>query len=221
MKYLSLDIETTGLNPVTCDVLEVGAYLEDTNNLLPREQLPFFHKYLWRDNYRGEPYALQMNAHIFQKMLTLKKNVGVGQFHDHDKLLINPEYIWEHFGWWVYFHRKLWAGTKFDNDTTFSWSDMPHLVIAGKNVAGFDIPFLKRLDGNFPKFHHRVIDPGMMYFDPRSDEVPPDLKECKRRAGLAEQVSHEALDDAWDVIQLVRRNFSGINEKADHQLPTS
>ena len=42
-----------------------------------------------------------------------------------------------------------------------------------------------------PKFHHRVIDPGTMYFDPRKDEVPPDLKECKKRAKLPEHVPHK------------------------------
>jgi hypothetical protein len=86
-------------------------------------------------------------------------------------------------------------------------SETPRLVVAGKNVAGFDIPFLKQIKGLFPKFHHRVIDPGMMYFNPCIDEIPPDLKECKKRANLPEVVSHEALDDAWDVIQLLRNKF--------------
>lgn len=208
MKYLSIDIETTGLDPLTCDVIEFGAILEDTENPAGREKLPTFHKYLWRDVYRGEPYALAMNAHIFQKMLELKKTEGVGGFHDHDKKLTNPDFLWDHFGWWMYDNRKHWAGTPFgDSNDNRYWLDGPRLVVAGKNVAGFDIPFLKQIKGNFPKFHHRVIDPGMMYFDPRNDTVPPDLKECKKRAKLPEHVSHEALDDAWDVIQLVREKF--------------
>jgi hypothetical protein len=208
MIYLSIDIETTGLDPLTCDILEVGAFLENTDNLLSREKLPTFHKYLWKDNYRGEPYALAMNAHIFQKILELKKSKGVGQFHDHDHLLINPEYLWHHFGWWVYNNRKMWEGSKFDNDTMLFWNEQPTLVVAGKNVAGFDIPFLHQVKASgIPKFHHRVIDPGMMYFDPRNDKVPPDLRECKKRARLPEAVSHQALDDAWDVIQLVREKY--------------
>ena len=207
MKYLSIDIETTGLDPLTCDVLEIGAILEDTENPAGRENLPTFHKYLWRDVYRGEPYALAMNAHIFQKMLELKKTTDVDAYHEIHGLLIRPDQLWDHFGWWLYSNRKLWAGTKFDDDRHFFISETPRLVAAGKNVAGFDIPFLKQIKGNFPRFHHRVIDPGMMYFDPRNDNVPPDLKECKKRARLPEHVSHEALDDAWDVIQLVREKF--------------
>lgn len=205
MIYVSLDIETTGLDPQSCDVLEVGAFLEDTNNLLPREEVPSFHKYLWREIYRGQPYALDMNAHIFKKMLELKKSAGIGHFHDNEKRLISAEYLWEHFKWWIYSNRKMWEGTKFNDDKTFFINEMPTLVVAGKNVSGFDIPFLKLLPG-MPKFHHRVIDPAMLYFNPRTDSVPPDLKECKKRAGLPEVVSHEALDDAWDVIQLIRRS---------------
>lgn len=204
MIYLSLDIETTGLNPLTCNVLEVGAYFEDTLALKPREQLPCFHKYLWQETYQGEPFALQMNQAIFQKILELKKTQGVGSYHDQDHLLIEPDALWTQFGWWVYSNRKLWAGTKFDDDTTYHVSEMPKMVVAGKNVAGFDLPFLSQLPGIKPPFFHRVIDPGMMYFDAIQDKVPPDLKECKKRAHLPEAVSHEALDDAWDVIQLVR-----------------
>jgi oligoribonuclease (3'-5' exoribonuclease) len=203
MKYLSIDIETTGLNPLTCDVLEIGAFLEDTENPAGRENLPAFHTYLWRDVYRGEPYALAMNAHIFQKMLELRKTENVDNGNYETRTLVKPEEVWMKLNAWIYAQRAMWTDPKaFINNP-------PTLVVAGKNVSGFDLPFLKQLPAPslMPKFHHRVIDPGMMYFDPRNDNVPPDLKECKKRAKLPEHVSHEALDDAWDVIQLVREKF--------------
>lgn len=199
MKYVSIDIETTGLDPTGCDVLEIGAILEDTENPAGREKLPTFHKYIWKDVYRGEPFALAMNAHIFQKMLALRKTEGIGGMQDYDKTLIEAVHLWPHFKNWILKYKHLWPEESFINQ-------QPTLVVAGKNVAGFDLPFLKQLPF-MPKFHHRVIDPGMMYFDPRNDNVPPDLKECKKRAKLPEHVSHEALDDAWDVIQLVREKF--------------
>lgn len=211
MKYISLDIETTGLDPLTCDILEIGVYIEDTDISLPRERLPCFHKYLWKDNYRGEPFALSMNSHIIQKMLELKKKEGVGGMYDTNNTLIVSDCLWDHFSWWIYSHKRVWAGTPFgDSDANLFHVNPPKLVVAGKNVAGFDLPFLKQIKGCFPKFHHRVIDPGMMYFNPLKDDVPPDLKECKKRAGLPDIVSHEALDDAWDVIQLIRFKFSLI-----------
>ena len=198
MIYLSLDIETTGLNPLTCDVLEIGAFLENTENPVRRENLPTFHKYLWRDVYRGEPFALAMNAHIFKKILDLKKSEGVGGLQEYDHTLTDMTHLWDHFNNWIFTNKHLWPEGSFINQR-------PTLVVAGKNVAGFDLPFLK--NALMPKFHHRVIDPGMMYFNPLNDSVPPDLKECKKRANLPEHVSHEALDDAWDVIQLVRERY--------------
>ena len=188
MKYISVDIETTGLNPKTCDMLEIGAYVEDTANPLPRAELPYWHRYIWKDNYRGEPYALAMNAHIFKKILDLKKEGSA--------LVIFPEFAAVMFNEFVYNNFK---GSK--------------PAVAGKNVAGFDLPFIQENILNWKagfSFHHRVIDPGMMYFNPQTDMVPPDLKECKKRAGLSEVVSHEALDDAWDVIQLVRAKFPSL-----------
>lgn len=190
MRYVSLDIETTGLNPETCDVLEVGAYIEDTDVLRPRNELPSFHKYIFKENYRGEPYAIAMNAHIFQKILALRKQwTEDGQI---PPTLTTPEGLVCSFARWM-----------ADNNL----QSKP--VLAGKNIAGFDIPFLNTISTwkTAFKFHHRVIDPGMMYFDPRNDLVPPDLKECKKRAKLPEHVTHEALDDAWDVIQLVREKY--------------
>lgn len=191
MKYLSIDIETTGLNPQTCDVLEVGAFYEDTDAMAARDRIPTFHKYIWKENYRGEPYALAMNQRIFQKILELRKKWLKGESCPE---ITTPEGLSADFGAWL---------ERFD-------IQLP-IVIAGKNVAGFDIPFLNTLPAwkSF-KFHHRVLDPGMLYIDPRNDSVPPDLTECKKRAKLPEHVSHEALDDAWDVIQLIREKFPVI-----------
>ena len=189
MVYLSLDIETTGLDPDTCDVLEVGIYYEDTEVRASRDRLPCFHQYIWKDTYNGEPYALAMNQRIFQKILDLRKQHLKGEdtpeFCPHVDLLADRFYQWL---------------ARYD-------IKLP-IPIGGKNVAGFDLPFMKNFQGwSQFKFHHRVIDPGMLYFNALNDKVPPDLKECKRRAKLPEVVSHEALDDAWDVIQLVREKF--------------
>jgi len=190
MIYISLDIETTGLDPKTCDILEIGAYVEDTDKQLPREKLPCWHRYIWKDNYRGEPYAFMMNAHIFEKILDLKRTGS--------ELVIFPKYASATFADFVFCNVK---GNK--------------PVVAGKNVAGFDLPFIQENILNWRvgfKFHHRVIDPGMLYFNPQTDAVPPDLKECKKRAGLPEVVTHEALDDAWDVIQLIRAKYPRVYE---------
>ena len=40
MKYISIDIETTGLDRDLCQVLSIGAVIEDTNNIKPLEFEP-------------------------------------------------------------------------------------------------------------------------------------------------------------------------------------
>ena len=189
MNYISLDIETTGLDPDVCDVLEVGAYYEDTEARASRDRLPCFHKYIWKPTYNGEPYALAMNQRIFQKINELKKEWDKTGFRPAELTTLDD--LTRDFIEWL---------QRYD-------INLP-IPIGGKNVAGFDLPFMRNFQGWASlKFHHRVIDPGMLYFDALNDKVPPDLKECKKRARLPEHVSHEALDDAWDVIQLVREKF--------------
>ncbi len=179
MKYISLDIETTGLNPLTTNVLEIGAIVEDTKNPQRRELCSSFHAYIWRDIYQGEPFALAMNAHIFKKILVLKKN--------NDPLLMREEEVVPKF---IQF---------MQNNGQDKW------VIGGKNVMGFDIPFLKQLPmWEKVRIHRRHIDPTIHFVNWDEDVVPPDMTTCKKRAGLPELVTHEALDDAWDIITLVR-----------------
>ena len=36
------------------------------------------------------------------------------------------------------------------------------------------------------------------------DERLPDLLTCKERAGIKGKVTHKAIEDAWDVIELLR-----------------
>lgn len=194
MKYISIDIETTGLNPLENDILEIGAYIEDTETQLPRNQLPTFHAYIWKENYRGNAFALQMNHHILKKILELKERSDWS-------VLSEPEYVSSRFYQFLNYHKDLWSKEQFNG------GDGP-FMIAGKNVAGFDLPFLNQLPNwGRLKFHRRVLDPAILYFDPMKDEVPPDLKTCKQRVGLPELVTHAALDDAWDVISLIRRKF--------------
>jgi oligoribonuclease len=179
MKYISLDIETTGLNPKTCNVLEVGAILEDTHNALPLEKCPTFHAYIWRELYNGEAYAIAMNAPIFKKIVELKKN-------NNPLLMTESEFVTN----FISFLKE---------------NGMEKCLLAGKNVMGFDVPFLKEIPTwNNVKVHHRHLDPTISFIDWSEDLVPPDLTTCKKRAGLPELVTHEALDDAWDVISLLR-----------------
>ena len=74
MYYLSIDIETTGLNPQTCDIIEFAAILDDLSNPQPVDSLPYFHAYIKQECFNGEPYALSMHSKTFEKIAYAQKN---------------------------------------------------------------------------------------------------------------------------------------------------
>jgi len=56
---ISIDLETTGLDPETCQILEIGAVTSEGRE---------FHCYVDNGLIQGEPYALQMNQAILKKI---------------------------------------------------------------------------------------------------------------------------------------------------------
>lgn len=75
-------------------------------------------------------------------------------------------------------------------------------TIVGKNAAGFDLPILQRYFHLPPRlWHHRVLDVGSLYFNPRRHTVPPSLPDILDLVAWEEKVTHNALEDA----DLVRR----------------
>ncbi len=77
------------------------------------------------------------------------------------------------------------------------------LTAAGKNVQGFDLPILQSPVNQFNlrRFLHRVLDPGSL-FTGQFNHVPT-LAEINMLTGR-EEVSHDALDDSWDVVHAIR-----------------
>lgn len=216
MRYLSIDTETTGLDRERHQVLEIGAIVEDTNNILEFEYIPKINIILHYDEFVGSAYALGLNSRIFdilkdyekikgnaQKVLEFQREVGskIVSYYDAYTYL------------YVFLENNYLTPEEEKNDKKEviqnKWQPI-HITAAGKNVAGFDIPFLM----NLPKFREvfrfrsRCIDPGNYMVLPEDEEMPSsDL--CKQRAGLGEAVSHKALEDAWDMIQILRFGAKG------------
>ncbi len=84
------------------------------------------------------------------------------------------------------------------------------LIAAGKNFAAFDLPFLKCLPHwrDHIRISQQILDPAVFYLNFKEDERMPSLEECKKRAGFEDTtVTHDALDDALDVIRLLRQQY--------------
>jgi oligoribonuclease (3'-5' exoribonuclease) len=64
--YVSIDIETTGLDPETCQVLEIGAVLNDPDKTLL--ECPTFRACVKHEVIKGTPRALQMNVRLIEEI---------------------------------------------------------------------------------------------------------------------------------------------------------
>lgn len=177
--YVSIDIETTGLDPERCQILEIGVVLDNGG---PLDKCPVFHRYLDYGYFKGEAFALQLNAEIFRKL--------AGCTDEKDLPIVKPGNV-------VYQLRD-WLATY--------WIDPKRIPVAGKNFASFDRQFLERLEGfkENLRFNHRTLDPAMLFFDFENHDWLPDTKKCMQIAGIPGEVAHTAVDDAKMVIQLIR-----------------
>ena len=180
--YVSIDIETTGLNPKNCQVLEIGALIDDGTT--PIEQCPTFHCYIDYALILGEPFAVSMNQAIIRRIATHEE--GYTYLSAWDVALRFRDFLKEH-------------GLDSENEK---------IVVAGKNFASFDARFLSKITGwdKHVNIHHRILDPAALYWRPETDGVElPDLKTCMHRAGLTGEVAHTALEDAHVVALLIRQ----------------
>lgn len=182
-------METTGLDPDRCDILEFAAIADDTSDLLPVAELPRLRVLFPRSHYTWEDSALGMHAGLRAEIAAIR---GGG------RPAPDTEVVREFGNIGLGRRLELWMGG-------FGWTD--RVVLAGKNVANFDLRFLrKRSDWPDRNFLHRVIDPAMWSMR-ADDEAPPALAECLARAGLPDAVSHRAMDDAEQVVRLVRKGL--------------
>ena len=178
LPYVSIDIETTGLDPDTCQTLEIGAVFDDWT--LPIRELPVFHCYVVHEQIVGNPFALAMNADILRRLSSPQQG--------EDCLL--PGAVADALAAWI---------------GRCGWDLSKSITPAGKNFASFDRQFLKWLP-DFEKkvrLHHRTLDPAMLFWLPGDDKLP-DSKTCYERAGMNPKVAHTALEDALAVVRLVR-----------------
>jgi oligoribonuclease len=224
MKYISIDIETTGLDPEFNQILSIGAVIEDTLNPLPFEELPKFHAVIKRESVYGSIFALNLNKDLIQAMKDysearteelkqeIEESFGAKFYHEEEVVEalfqfcyrnglvpVDPDFLNKMV--------KVVDGIAYPTLT----SNMPkvYLNCAGKNFAGFDKKFLEKLPRWKQVFsiRSRVLDPGILFVDWINDESIPSLDECKKRAGIDGVVTHNAVEDAMDVVMLLRKCY--------------
>jgi hypothetical protein len=227
MKYLSIDIETTGLDSVFNQVLSIGAIIEDTENPLPFEQCPKFHVAILRDQIVGSIYAINMNADLIETINSYQTAVdqdekndivnytGMQFMKEEDVALAFYYFLYENgmSGWESFkmaVNENCWIEKNGKKYPVIGAIKKPAVItVAGKNFGTFDKLFLERLPRwqQFIRIQQRIIDPSMYYINWKEDKNLPSLLTCKERAGIEGVVTHNAIEDAWDVIQLLRKQY--------------
>ena len=218
MKYVSIDIETSGLNHDMNHVLSIGAIIEDTAKKLPYEELPKFNAIVLQNNIQGSPRAITMNKEIISLMGeylegtdevrgVLNNNSGY-QFYEEENVIKE-------------FYTFLWCNgfSAMDSLSTHVNGKLMPIIdskakpitlnVAGKNFGTFDKLFLQELPWwqKLIRTRQRILDPAILCVDWANDTSLPSLTTCKERMNVEGIVTHNALEDAWDVIELLRKFY--------------
>lgn len=202
MKYISIDLETTGLDPSINQIIEFGAVLEDTKRQIPLDDLPTFHAYIThpRGMLTGNVYALDLNADIINKIKNKKELKNKYNF-------IKVEHLAHDFLFWLFSNG---FELKVKNENTpdeYRYSET--FNVAGKNFSSFDKLFLEKVPefSKLIRIRRRILDPAILCVDWENDESLPSLSECNKRTGFMNDVTHKAVDDAKDVIRILRHQY--------------
>lgn len=222
MKYVSIDIETTGLDSERNQVLSIGAIIEDTAKKLNYEDIPKFNAIVLHHELTGSPRAITMNKGIIELMGEyLEGTEEVRMKHEKYSgfIFCSPDevskeffdFLWKNglgypFGG-IGKESRVIGGKQYP---LFNGNIKSILInVAGKNFGTFDKLFLEKLPWwkKLIQPKQRVIDPAVLCCDWNNDEALPSLNECKKRVDVKGLVSHNAIEDAWDVIQVLRKFY--------------
>jgi oligoribonuclease len=208
MRYVSIDLETTGLDENEHQIIEFGAIIEDSKNPKSYDESKKYRRIVLAVDrkYVCSSVAAAMNADLI-KTISLIENGGNVPFENNENLTQTAIFTHE-----LIADFRLWL---LANGFKENARGVIEIVAAGKNFASFDRKFIQALP-DFEtygiRFHHRSLDPTSGYINWDEDSVPPGTDQCKLRAGLIKGSKHEALADAWDVILLLRNQYgSGID----------
>jgi hypothetical protein len=214
MIYVSIDIETSGLDHEKHKVLSIGAIIEDTEKKLPYDECPKFNAIVLQNEITGSPRALTMNKEIIAMIGEYLEGTNETRhlmnthtdysFYEKDEVVKKfYEFLWVN-GYGDAVPNQLLVTSKIDSN-----SKPITLNVAGKNFGTFDKLFLQELPWwqKLIRTRQRVLDPAILMVDWKNDKSLPNLTQCKERADIQGVVTHNALEDAWDVIEVLRKFY--------------
>ena len=211
MRYVAIDTETTGLDQERDQVLQVAMVFEDTAApSKPVDELLYFEGLVYHERIEGHPVAISMNYEIIKTLAWLNTwlDTCMGSVELHGRSVTIYQNIKllcaEGLQWLKKVHEE-----PGDAKIPLLKPRYGSFVAAGKNAAGFDLPFLP---SEFRQaFHYRVIDVGSVALGAElgrwEKPSPPGLRELLDTIHGPDEprgVTHDALEDARDVVRLLR-----------------
>lgn len=209
-KYVSIDIETSGLDPENCQILEFGAIVEDTEKKLSFDEIPKFKKVIYHEEIKGNAFALNMNARLLKILADYQSKYDKFNARkitlEELKSFAKENNITTLKGLVTDFYSFL--EPHFNNGVDWG-ADKIEINVAGKNFGMFDYNFIKKVPDidRLVRFRSRVLDPAILCVDWKNDSSLPGLLECKKRQNIEGIVTHDSIEDAWDVIQVLRKFY--------------
>jgi len=225
MIYTSIDIETTGLDLENDQILSIGLAIEDTNRIAPISEIPTLHIIILRKRISGSPFALNLNKNIINAISDYQRSDDINKraisnaldtiFLEEDKVVEEiHKFFWKHhirFDSYETYNGPFHKGPSDEEGTPLLTSSIPkvHFNVAGKNFASFDKIFLERLPRwkQVFKIRTRILDPAILFLEWDTDDQVPGLDLCMLRANVEGAVTHNALQDAIDVIRVLRKTY--------------
>lgn len=223
MKYVSIDLETCGLDPLVHPILEFGAVATEID-YRPSIYTPV--RYTFRalvippnlDAISVSPFTAKLHTRLWDEIEMWKKD-GSNYTCGLESGVVHPRVVCQMkseqrgcslpflFAQWLC---RCWPKLA-EAKSAKEWGTevRPKITVAGKNAATFDLPFLRAqsdIDA-FVDIRHRVLDVASHFWRP-GDECLPSLDVCLERAGIPKRTCHGALDDALLVCDLIDKVFS-------------
>ena len=208
MIYVSIDIETSGLDHEKHKVLSIGAIIEDTEKKLPYEECPKFNAIVLQNEITGSPRAITMNKEIISMIGDyLEGDDETRQnFQTHsDYSFYESDDVVKQFYYWLETnglgYGLMNSGHYGKTNQDGKWLPLINsttkpitLNVAGKNFGTFDKLFLQELPWwqKLIRTRQRVLDPAILMVDWNNDKSLPNLTTCKERAGVNGIVTHNA-----------------------------
>lgn len=201
--YFAIDIETGGLESGAA-LLEIGAVFDDGTKDDPKD-MPSFRALIppnqkggnlsWQGHMNKQALLMHVKSGLLEELLTCKaKSAYLDADTLHHEFVVQCPYeaVEICFRWMRRLHSAAGCEGK--------------IFLAGKNVAGFDIPMLTAWYGGVSiDASHRVLDVGSLFVQHSKSGWLPSLPECLEIAGIeSESVTHKALDDCRATIAAIR-----------------